>query len=99
MKCRRGDREIFECYQCILAKSKNITDTQPKCSARVILDKNGIVTRNRIAHSKHKNHEQIHADMKSTETIENNIITLRDDFPEVAEKISVDAIYAKEIAK
>lgn len=97
-KAKRGDRESFICYQCILRKQKNDGNTHPECKARVVLDKNGILTRNHVAHSDHNSHENIYADMKSANTIKDQIRELRDGFPEMVHKIRVDDIYLKNMA-
>lgn len=98
-KDKRGNGESFICYQYILNKQKNGEEEHSKCSARVVLDKDKNVTRNHIEHSHHKNHEQIYADMISASTMKNKVRELRDEFPEMLDKISVDNIFLKEQAK
>lgn len=99
-KSGENGEETYICYQSVLAKSnKKKKMTQPNCTARVKLDGKKICTRNKIAHSKHENHEILFRDFETLNAVRKNCRTLQKIIPITAHKISAKEVFLQEIAK
>lgn len=69
-----------------------------KCTARVTLHSNGIISSNSIPHTIHKNHECQFNNLMAKENIMNKCVLARQLFPDSANKISNQFIYNREIS-
>lgn len=99
-KVERCGRREYICYNDTLSAPKKKTDNQehPKCTARVYLT-NGILTRNRIAHSQHNSHVPNMAKANFINIVKDKIRSIREDFPSMHDKISIDEIFMEQLAK
>lgn len=95
-KDKRGQKTSFICYQTILSVANEL---EPTCTARVLLDENGVLSRNHIAHSTHHDHERIRLDMCTANDIKSNIRFLATNFPEMSHKMSVEDVFNKQMSK
>lgn len=113
-KCARpnGNTEYI-CYQTVLSQKKdqnenavsdfnakqNKFEHEPNCTARVIIKPDGTISRNKIPHVLHKNHEYIVADTKSIKEMEELCTLMKEKLPLSAHKITPKEIFLQIMAK
>lgn len=70
---------------------------EPDCTARVLIDSNGLCSRNFVNHTVHKNHELLFKDMVSRKAIVDNCMALKK-MSISSENISSRELFTREIA-
>lgn len=99
-KVERCGRREYICYNDTLSKPKKKKKGKdhPKCTARVFL-KDGILTRNRIAHSEHDTYDLSLTKANFVNSVKSTIRRVQKEFPVAADKITIDEIFFQELAK
>lgn len=99
---QKGD-EVYICYHSILSKNRKNKKTnkpvEPNCTARVKISPDKICTRNKIAHTKHENHEIHFRDLESLNEMKKNCRLLKKIIPITSHKVSAKEIFLQEMAK
>lgn len=96
-KTVRPNKQVeWICYQTILTKTD---DTQPKCTARVIIHSDGKMTLNKICHSEHNDHSVICKDMEAINEMKNKCDYVRTELESIAHKISAEDIFLQVMKK
>lgn len=75
------------------------TGCQPNCGARVIIKPDKTLSRNKIQHTNHNNHEIIVADLESIDEMEKVCTFIRENIPLSAHKVSPKDIFLQVMAK
>lgn len=79
--------------------AKQDTGCQPNCSARVIIKPDKTLSRNKIHHTNHDNHEVIVSDLESIDEMEKVCTFMRENIPLSAHKVSPKDIFLQVMAK
>lgn len=97
-KNERNSNRTYICYQAVLSKRQLRDEDHTKCTACVVIGKNGECFRNKIQHTSHRNHRSIYADLCSIENMKNKCDFIKNNLPISGSKISVKEIFCEEIA-
>lgn len=89
---RADGRKVYLCYQ-------NKIDGNSPCSARRLIDSNGVVTTNALPHSHHPDHESIYKDMKSRSGIIESCIQAATVLGDLHISVPTQQIFTRELAK
>lgn len=90
----------YICYQSILCDpKKKRSEDVIKCTARRIIDPHNKVTKNSIEHSCHDNHELIHKDLMTRNTIIDTVTLLKELCQDLNIGIPSQDIFTRELSK
>lgn len=89
---RSGRKEYF-CYQ------NKIDPNGVRCSARRMIDANGIITAGVVPHSIHSNHESIYKDLKSRSDVINACSAAASALEDLHVTVPNQQIFTRELAK
>lgn len=91
-KCERGGKIVYECYQTMLRKRKNIETLTPACTADVFVS-DGVCKRRK------KEHIQLFNDLQTRCAINETYLSLREQCQDLCMSIPAQKIFTRELSK